>query len=72
MARGWDKVLRRRAVAHIGASRAVRSRAVRLVRMTERRSLVLSGESGGSSPISAEPVARFPPESYHSGSGEDS
>ena len=72
MVRGWAKVLRRRAVAHIGASRAARSRAVRLVRMAEHRSLVLSGESGGSSSISAESVARFLPESYHSDSGEDS
>ena len=72
MVRGWDKVLRRRAVAHIGASRAARSRAVRLVRIAERRRLALSGESVGSSPISAEPVARFLPESYRSDSGEDS
>jgi len=72
MVRGWAKVLRRRAVAHIGASRAARSRAVGLVRMAERRSLVLSGESGGSSSIFVEPVARFLPESYHSDSGGDS
>ena len=72
MVRGWDKVLRRRAVAYIGASRAARSRAVRLVRMAERRSLVLAGESGRSSFVSAEPVARFLPESYHSDLGEDS
>ena len=72
MVRGWDKVLRRRAVAHIGASRAARSRAVRLIRKAERHRLALSGEPMGSSPISAEPVARFLPEMYHSHSGEDS
>jgi len=72
MVRGWDKVLRRRAVAHIGASRAARSRAVRLLRMAKRRSLALSGEPMPSPLISVEPVARFLSENYHSDSGEDS
>ena len=60
------------AQSRIGASRAARSRAVRLVRMAERRRLALSKGSVGSSPISAEPVPRFLPESYRSDSGEDS
>ena len=72
MVRGWEKVLRRRAVAHIGASRAARSRAVRLIRMAERRSAVLSGESGGSPSVSEAPVARFLQASRHSDSGDDS
>jgi hypothetical protein len=72
MVRGWEKVLRRRAVAHIGASRAARSRAVRLLRMAERRTLALSGEPIPALPISVEPVARFLSEDYHSDSGGDS
>ena len=44
MFRGWGKVLRRRAVAHLGAAQAFRRGAVRLIRMTERRNLVLSGK----------------------------
>ena len=72
MVKGWEKVLRRRAVAHNGASRAARSRAVRLLRMAERRSLALSGQPAPLPPISVEPVARFLPEDYHSDSGGDS
>ena len=45
MAKGWGKVLRRRAVAHLGAARSSRSRAFRLKRMLERRDLVLSGKA---------------------------
>jgi len=45
MAKGWGKVLRRRAVAHLGAARSSRSRAFRLKRMLERRYLVLSGKA---------------------------
>jgi len=44
MAKGWGKVLRRRAVAHLGAARSARSRAFRLKKMLERRDLVLSGK----------------------------
>jgi len=45
MARGWGKVLRRRAIAHLGAARSSRSRAFRLKAMLERRDLVLSGKA---------------------------
>ena len=45
MAKGWGKVLRRRAVAHLGAARSSRSRAFRVKRMLERRDLVLSGKA---------------------------
>jgi len=45
MARGWGKVLRRRAVAHLGAARSSRSRVFRLKAMLERRDLVLSGKA---------------------------
>jgi hypothetical protein len=44
MAKGWGKVLRRRAVAHLGAARSSRSRVFRLKRMLERRDLALSGQ----------------------------
>ena len=44
MGRGWKKVLRRRAVAHIGAAQASRRSAVRLIRMAERRNRVFSGK----------------------------
>jgi len=72
MVRGWEKVLRRRAVAHIGASRAARSRAVRLLRMAERRTLALSGEPIPAIPFPVEPVTRVLSEDYHSDSGGDS
>ena len=59
MVRGWAKVLRRRAVAHIGASQASRRRAVRLIWMAERRNLALSGEEVDLSPFSdALPASR--------------
>ena len=45
MAKGRGKVLRRRAVAHLGAARSSRDRAFRLTRMLERRDLVLSGKA---------------------------
>ena len=45
MAKGWGKVLRRHAVAHLGAARSSRSRTFRLKRMLERRDLVLSGKA---------------------------
>jgi hypothetical protein len=72
MARGWEKVLRRRAVAHIGASLAARSRAVRLLQMAKRRSLALEGKPMPVPPVSVKPVARSLPEECHSDAGEDS
>jgi len=56
MAKGWEKVLRRRAVARLGAARSSRSRAYRRSKMTARRNLVL-GERGDSQPCVAEPSA---------------
>ena len=47
MAKGWEKVLRRRAVARLGVARSSRSRAYRRSRMTARRDLVL-GKRGDS------------------------
>ena len=47
MAKGWEKVLRRRAVARLGAARSSRSRAYRRSQMTARRDLVL-GKRGDS------------------------
>jgi len=44
MAQGWGEVLRRRAVAHLGAARSSRSRTFRLRWMLESRDLVLSGK----------------------------
>ena len=52
MVRGWEKVLRRRAVARLGAARSSRSRAFRRSRMTARRDLVLR-EKGGVPSVSA-------------------
>jgi len=46
MEKGWDKVLRRRAVARLGAARSTRSRALRLIEMSKRRGLVLTGKNG--------------------------
>ena len=46
MVKGWEKVLRRRAVARLGAARSSRSRAYRRHQMTARRDLILR-ERGG-------------------------
>ena len=72
MARGWAEVLRRRAVAHLGASQASRLRAVRLVRMADRRRVALSGEGGVLTPGSDVIVACSLPLGYDSLSGNDS
>ena len=72
MVRGWAKVLRRRAVDHIGASQAARSRVVNLLRMAERRHLALYGEKGMSSSFSGGPAAGVFQASSHTDSGEDS
>ena len=47
MAKGWEKVLRRRAVARLGAARSSRSRAFRLAKMSARWDLVLREEGRG-------------------------
>ena len=70
--RGWAKVLRRRAVAHIGASQAARSRALRLIRMAERRNLALSGEKVRPSAFSGGPAAGVFQASCYSDAGDDS
>ena len=72
MVRGWAKVLRRRAVAHLGATKASCHRAVRLLRMAERRNLALSGGDRVLVPSLDRVVSSFPQVSYNSGSGDDS
>ena len=71
MVQGWAKVLHRRAVAHLGASQASRRRAVRLIRMAERRHLALSGEDGVLSPSLDPPIACSAQIGYDSASGDD-
>lgn len=44
MVKGWEKVLRRRAVAHLRAARSSPSHAFRLIKMSEGRDLVLAGK----------------------------
>ena len=56
MAEGGEKVLRRRAVARLGAARSSRSRAFRRSKMTARRNLIL-GEERDSQSIVAAPSA---------------
>ena len=70
--RGWAKVLRRRAVAHLGATQASRHRAVRLLRMAERRNLALSGGDKVLVPSQDLAVSGFPQVGCDSGSGNDS
>jgi len=72
MVQEYAKVLRRRAVAHIGASQAYRRRAVRLIRMAERRDLALSGDGGELSPCSGTHVACSSHLGYDSTSDDDS
>ena len=72
MVQVWANVLRRRAVAHIGASQASRRRAVRLVRMAERRHLALSGNGGKLPESSGEVFTCTSRVSYDSASVDDS
>ena len=53
MAEGGEKVLRRRAVARLGAARSSRSRAFRRSKMTARRNLILGEERDSQSSVAA-------------------
>ena len=61
MVKGWEKVLRRRAVARLGAARSFRSRACRRSKMSAHRDLV-RGERGDShSRVAAPPTGSVTP-----------
>ena len=72
MVRWWAKVLRRPAVAHLGASQASRRRAVRLLRMAERRNLALLGDVVAVSPSSGSAVPCVSKVSHDLASGDES
>ena len=61
MAKGWEKVLHRRAVARLGAARSSRSRAFRRSKMTARRHLILGEERDNQSSAAAPPSSLVTP-----------